>query len=187
MNWGLGGAVGKLRKCMYGTRDAGALWEARYTKVLLGTGFVQGTASPGCFHHSKWGVSPVVHGGDFTALGTDHGLHLYEAGMLAASDCKLRGRIGAGKDDLHEIKILNRVLRVTKHGLAYEADPRQVERLPEELDLEGDGVKGVVTPGVKTSAGQVEKEEPLPTNEHTFFRGMAARANYLSADRPEPR
>ena len=53
---GLGkGKIGRLRKCMYGTRDAGALWEATYTKILLDLGFKQGLASPCCFHHADWG------------------------------------------------------------------------------------------------------------------------------------
>ena len=33
---GLGkGMVCRLKRCIYGTRDAGALWEATYTHVLL--------------------------------------------------------------------------------------------------------------------------------------------------------
>ena len=35
------------------------------------------------------------------------------------------------------------------------------------------------------TAGQVAKDEPLPESSHTHFRGVAARANYLAADRPD--
>ena len=48
--------VGKLVRCMYGTRDAGAIWENCYTKCLIDLGFDQGVASPCCFTHSEWGV-----------------------------------------------------------------------------------------------------------------------------------
>ena len=41
--------VGKLVRCMYGTRDAGAIWESCYTTCLLNMGFEQGKASPCCF------------------------------------------------------------------------------------------------------------------------------------------
>ena len=58
-------------------------------------------------------------------------------------------------------------------------------RLLEELDLDGDGVKGVVTPGVKTLAHQLASERDLKEDEHTKFRALAARANYLAADRPD--
>ena len=68
---------------MYGTRDAGAIWEATFTAKLLEMGFKQGAASPVCFHHEKWGISLVVHGDDFTALGTDEMLQRYEDGLKA--------------------------------------------------------------------------------------------------------
>ena len=62
--------VGLLEKCMYGTRDAGAIWEATYTAALLKIGFRQGVASPCCVHHDGLGIARVVHGDGFTAVGT---------------------------------------------------------------------------------------------------------------------
>ena len=50
--------LGRLRRCMYGTRDAGAIWEATYTDILLKMGFTQGASSPVCFHHELWGGDP---------------------------------------------------------------------------------------------------------------------------------
>ena len=145
---GLGkNVLGKLRKCIYGTRDAGAIWEATFTQVLLDLGFVQGVASPCCFHHAQWGVSLVVHGDDFTALGTGDALNTYEQGMLKAFDCDVRGRLGPEAQDAKEIKILNRFLRVVPEGLRYEADPRHVELLATALGLEA--CREVSTPGAK--------------------------------------
>ena len=43
------GTLGKLVRCMYGTRDAGAIWEQFYVDCLVGMGFVQSIASPFCF------------------------------------------------------------------------------------------------------------------------------------------
>ena len=47
--------VAQLDRCIYGTRDAGAIWEQVYTDALVALGFVQGSASPCCFHHPLWG------------------------------------------------------------------------------------------------------------------------------------
>ena len=66
--------VGKLVRCMYGTRDAGAIWESCYASCLTKMGFVQGKASTCCVEHPTSGVNVVVHGGDFTALGTQASL-----------------------------------------------------------------------------------------------------------------
>jgi hypothetical protein len=139
--------VGKLVRCMYGTRDAGSIWEGCYTKCLVDLGFEQGVASPCCFKHPKWNVSVVVHGDDFTALGTPEGLDLYESGMCKAFECKLKGRLGRGENDLKEMRVLNRIVRIDDYGLRYEADPRHVELLARSLNLEQ--CKPVVTPGVK--------------------------------------
>ena len=63
-----------LKRCVYGTRDAGAIWEDCYADALVDMCFERGTASPCCVHHPEWNVSVVVHGDDFTSLGTDQTL-----------------------------------------------------------------------------------------------------------------
>ena len=51
---GLGKHVlGQLRRCIYGTRDAGAIWEQVYTRALIEMGFTQGISSPCCFVHTN--------------------------------------------------------------------------------------------------------------------------------------
>jgi hypothetical protein len=52
----------------------------------------------------------------------------------------------------------------------------------EGLKLDGN-CNGAATPGLKPLIEQLTKDESLPTDAHTEFRGLAARANYLSADR----
>ena len=145
---GLGkGVVGKLVRCMYGTRDAGAIWENCYATCLTGIGFTQGIASPCCFVHPEWQVSVVVHGDDFTALGSPDALNKFEEGMQKSFECKLKGRLGLGPSDCKEMRVLNRIVRVNDHGLLYEADPRHAEMLIKAFDL-GEA-KAVVTPGIK--------------------------------------
>ena len=89
----------------------------------------------------------VVHGDDFTTLGTPTCLDLYEEGMEKSVECKLKGRLGHGKDDLKKIRVLNRIVHVVDSCLRYEADPRHAELLAKSLKL--DFSKHMVTPGVK--------------------------------------
>ena len=86
-----------MGRTMHGTRDAVAIGEETRTAALLAAGFVQGRSSPCTFHHPGWDVTLVVHGGDFTAPGTDASLNLNEAAMLKAFECDLRGRLGEEK------------------------------------------------------------------------------------------
>ena len=91
--------------------------------------------------------------------------------------------IGTEEGDLKEGKILNRVLRVTEAGWELEADPRHAELLIEQLQL--DGSKPVSTPGIEDNEEQQEDEQELSQWEVREYRGVAARGNYLGADRPD--
>ena len=153
--------VARLDRCMYGTFDAGSIWEACFTDALVSTGVVQGVASPSVFRHDQWGVQVVVHGDDLTALGHDAGLDKYGAAMASASEIKLKGRLGVEPQDLKEVRVLNRVVRIVGSGLLYEPDPRHVELLIKAMGLE-DG-KHRVTPGQKPKYEDVQdstREDP---------------------------
>jgi hypothetical protein len=170
---------------MYGTRRAAEGWQDEYSGSLVELGFTQGSASPCVFHHESKGIMVSVHGDDFTAAGPKSSLDWFESEMRKKYELTVGGRLGPGRRDDKEATVLNRVIRWTPTGIEHEADPRQVERLLEGLELEGEGVKGVVTPGVKVTAHQLLGEVEMAEREHTRFRGLAARANYLSADRPD--
>ena len=110
-------------------------------------------------------------------------LDWYENALEAKYELKKGGRLGPGPNDDREATCLNRVIRWCDDGLEYEADPPQVEKLVQELELEG--AKSCVTPGVKPLPEQFAEDKPLDASRHTNFRALAARANYLSADRPD--
>ena len=93
------------------------------------------------------------------------------------------GRLGPAESDEKVRIILNRVTRWGEAGVEYEADPRQVERLLEETGLEGD-IKSVAAQCIKQLAAQIAEDKELPASECIAYRDRAARANYLSGDRP---
>ena len=117
--------VARLKRCAYGTRDAGAIWEDCYRLALEGMGFISGSASPCCFHHPSRGISIVVHGDDFTALGLQKDLDWYQAELAQHFGIKDRGRMGENTD-CKQLRILNRIITLTDEGLEFEADPRHV-------------------------------------------------------------
>ena len=77
------------------------------------------------------------------------------------------------------------MIKWTDTGVEYKAGPRQVERLLEGLQLDGEGVNGAVTFRVKVPAHQFQNEKPLPPEQDSKFRAVAARANFLVADRQD--
>ena len=92
--------------------------------------------------------------------------------------------LGPDEDQCTEVRVLNRVIRWSKQGLQYELDQRHAEKVVRELGLEN--AKPVSTPWVEEQSN--DKVNPmmnqeLTRDEATRFRGIAARINYLAADR----
>ena len=82
------------------------------------------------------------------------------------------------------------MLTWNKDGIHYEADQRHVEILVRELGLEG--CKPVTTPGAREETGKAIIKDTADSDDvlldghgATMFRALAARANYLSQDRPD--
>ena len=97
---------------------------------------------------------------------------------------------------LQQIRVLNRIISWGDDGILYEADQRHADILMRDLGID-EKAKSVTTPGSRDDAGKAtelvedEKEDlkksgrPLTVEEAKEYRGLAARANYLSQDRPD--
>jgi hypothetical protein len=178
------GMCGQLEYHMYGTRPAGKGWHTEYSSHLVEQlGFVMGDASACVFRHPTRSLVSSVYGDDFTTAGPKTSLDWFVASLRERYELTESARLGPGAQDDNEARVLNRTLRWTDAGLEYEADPRQVEKLVRDLGL--NGANPVSTPGVKVSKEEASEDKPLAPDQHTPFRAVAARSNYLSADRPE--
>lgn len=157
--------VARQVRCVYGTRDAGAIWEDTYREALESIGFKSGVASPCCFFHPERKLSTVVHGDDITTLGVDSDLDWFREALGKSFELKVRGRVGEGVEGTNDMRILNRVVEMLPDGLTYEADPRHVELILNTLGLTS--ANAVMTPGIKEtvadySAIKVNESEQCP-------------------------
>ena len=86
--------------------------------------------------------------------------------------------------EVKEARILNRIIRVTRGGWEYEADQRHADLIIQETGASG--LSTLTHPGgEKKMLEEEEKTAELFGAEATRFRAVAARANYLAADRPD--
>ena len=69
-----GGGCARLRRYLYGTRDAAALWEAFVAAQLQNLGIVRGRSNVCTFAHPQRGLRCIVHGDDFVFTGVGHEL-----------------------------------------------------------------------------------------------------------------
>ena len=178
--------VGKLKKHMYGTRKAADGWHCEYADRLVSDlGFAVGDASACVFFNAERELRCSVHGDDITTVGSKTNLDWFKAELEKYYELKEAQRLAPGPQDHKEAVVLNRVVRWTRDGLEYEADPRQSEKLLRDFQLDGEGVKDTATPGVKATREQLDADVPLERAKHTPYRAVVARANYLASDRPE--
>ena len=86
--------------------------------------------------------------------------------------------------EVREARILNRIIRITEEGWEYEADQRHADLIVKETGA--DKLSTLTHPGGDKAVISAEGEtESLVGAEATRFRAVAARANYLSGDRPD--
>ena len=125
--------VARQVRCVYGTRDAGKLWQDTYTVVMEALGFKAGESTPCIFWNEERQLMCVVHGDDFTTLGLDEDLKFFETAIQESFEIKTCGCLGEGCPGPQEIRILNRIVAVTDEGLTYEADPRTLRSSSSQL------------------------------------------------------
>ena len=84
-----GKMLGKLKLCLYGTRDAAKGWQETLSAHLEAIGFKRGRGHPCVFHHPSRDIKTLVHGDDYVSAGSDESMDWLEAELAKAYDCLL--------------------------------------------------------------------------------------------------
>ena len=138
--------VGRLRKAMYGTRDAPAVWQRLVRKVMLRLGFKPSTTTPCVYWNRRRQLRVVAHVDDFLVTGPKQ--ELIRLRSDSKRDYDVDGDIiGPGADEAREGKFLGRMVRYCSWGMELVADSRLVQVLLSEFD--GDSKAEAETPGFK--------------------------------------
>ena len=177
------GRCAKLLYTLYGMRTAASSWEKEYTKTLVEAGFLVGRASSCTFYHPGREIRIVVHGDDFVVTGSSRELEFVRKILSEKYPVKVRSIMGPGPGDEKEATILNRTIRWEGGEVSFEADPKHVEKMLQDMRLSD--CKPNLTPGVKED--RKDGEEALKGEQIKIYRSVVARANYLSQDRPDIR
>jgi len=177
------GMCGWLVKSLYGTRDAAQNWEQEYTEFMTSIGFKAGIASPCTFRHESREIRAVVHGDDFTLIGSRKSLDWFKSRIEGRFEIKYKGRMGPREEDMKSVRILNRIITWTDQGIEYESDQRHAEIIVKQMGLLANA-KGVMTPGIRRKKEEIDETE-LGQRESSIYRGIVARANYLGQDRSD--
>ena len=145
-----------LRKCMYGTVDASARWQAHYAQILNEHEFVPGLSTPSLSAHVERDIRLLVRGGDFTVEMPTHEEKRFESVLFSKYDGMCTGKFHSDGHTAMEASLLNRVMQWdSTSGKAefLEADTRHVAMVLRDLGL----VKS--TPFVTLVAKRQKSEE----------------------------
>ena len=179
-----GGGVGRLKRWIYGMRQAASAWETDYADNLQAIGSRRGRAAPTAFVNLEKGVRLVVWGDDFTFLGRDRDLKEAAEQMKKWYEIKVRAMLGPEAGDDKDVRILGRVLKWEPDCLTYRADERHAMAIWAGLGLQPTS-KGLDSPLLKEECDAKEDDEVLDEKGAKSYRRLAAIANYLALDRPD--
>ena len=92
--------------------------------------------------------------------------------------------VGDGREEVHETKVVNRIIRMDHEGWHCEADQRHGELIVKALNLHE--AKSVSTPGGNEKSWQEEEDrERLNSQDASQYRALVTSANYLALDRTD--
>ncbi len=190
----IGDKVYRLRRAMYGLKDANAAFDKMSAKAALAMGCNIGTFTHCVLRRGT--LTAQRHGDDYPVLGTRREVKQFTEDLSKHFLVKTRAVLGPPPEagDVGETTYLNRIVRwINKkqfpkdsgeERIDIEADPRHAHILVAEAGLTGTEAKSLGTPGVKTS---VEEDEEVIDDESrtSRFRSSTMRLGYLAQDRPE--
>jgi len=178
------GTCWKLRRWLYGMRPAARAWEDDYAEKLATEGLSRGKAAPTCFWNEATGVRALVHGDDFVVAGARSEVRHIRSKMEEWYEVKIRAVLGHGPKDDNEIIVLGRSVRWARDCVEIEADPKHAMITKKEMNI-GVESKGVTAPASRDDNAEWDEVPELSKSDAKWYRGVAARANYLGLDRPD--
>ena len=125
-----------------------------------------------------------LHGDDYVSCGLPEALKWIKTQLEVNYQVKTQ-LLGPDKEQCQQLKILIGVVEWHgQKGIAYEADPRHVELVVDQLKLRDANL--VSTPGTRDE-GRIKEdnEEKLSEKEAIMYRAVIARCNHMAPDRPD--
>lgn len=144
--------VGRLKKTLYGTRDASSEWHLYSMKTFQDCGLTLGVSNPTLLEAAAEEDLTIgyEHGDDIFLTGEEEFLLEYEKKLGQYMMLKRKAFLGPDPEDGKDAVVLNRHIHWAGNGInskiEYEPDPRHVDILLHEFGFLSQNVKGVTTP-----------------------------------------
>ena len=121
--------VGRLRKALYGTKDAPVLWQRPVRR--------EASRTTACVYFNKvTGVKTVAHVDDVLMTGGRVELERLRRDLQEGFEV-VGDIVGPAKDEVRSVSFLGRLVRWTDTGLEVEGDQMVIRSLLEENEMQG--------------------------------------------------
>ena len=182
--------VGKLKRNMYGFRDASHGWMKDWQKLLESGGYQVGAANPALFYNEESCSRGAVHGDDFYVLGPVAAVDKMKELLGSKYQMREAHRLGFGEGCVRSATVLSRVVQLGHEGgrrwVQIEPDKRHVELILQTAGVNPNSSNGVTTPSVKPTeeqAHQLQFSPELPPQQASQYRSAVMRASFLAQER----
>jgi hypothetical protein len=118
-----------------------------------------------------WNIRTVVHGDDFLSEGTGESLEAMDQELRKSFALKTE-ILGGGPKDVRSLKVVNRQISWKEGEIHWEADPRHVEILAQQLGMESSS--SVKTPGDKNDADKTFRFRDLDGEGESYCEESAS-------------
>ena len=177
--------IGYFQRAMYGLRDAPVIWQEVVRGLMADLNFKPCVTMPCVYYNGETDVLVVAHVDDFLACGNKNALESLKESLRQRYACDGE-MLGLEEGENAEINFLGRRIGITKEGLEWKADPKQIVAFISRAWLANGKLpaKGVDMPGVRHDT-EPEDQEDMDEPSATAHRGLVALANYIAQDRPD--
>ena len=124
--------VGRLRRSLYGLRDAPQIWKRHLVSSMADMGFEESKTVPGVVKHKSRNVLVAIHVDDILATGLDEDLTWMSEELRKRYEVKTQ-KIGPEHDEMGVY--LGRQIRWTAWGYEWRPSLEQVTKIVEAFGL----------------------------------------------------
>ena len=176
------GMVWKMKKSLYGRRNAAATFRDYFCSVLEKIGYQCGVHEPCAYYHPEWQCRLVHHVDDGTIVGPLDKVDLTVSYMAEHLLMKVSDdvKIGGAFEQLGRTKV-----RLDRDTWLTIPDPRHAENIINLVLTTAQNTKPVTSPGAKQTTRTDDDEQLLTEAETTTYRSAVGSMIFLAGDRED--
>ena len=172
-----GGVVWRLKRALYGLKNAPRLWQDHFADVMKCNNFHRSKTDANLYCHFEKKLYVLCYVDDLFMVGNDEDIvstleELQKTLLLRETGCLDNGK---------PVDFLGRIITKSQESIKLSMNSEYIEKILDELHLKT--LKPAVTPGTDTLKRTTEESEPLSAEDHRRYRRIVGKLLWLTCVR----